>query len=364
MKELGSSKMSTEKIFVNCGVQSLPRTTHGESLNCRDLDQHYELIKSLGKGTYGEVMLAKCKKTKMEVALKILHKKTTKLKDFLREFNYSYYLSPHISVLKTFDVAFETPTSYVFAQEYAPLGDLFEKITPQVGLDEATTKIVVRQLAHALEFMHAKDIVHRDIKPENILIFNTETLWIKLMDFGMSKKVGTLVRKVSTGITYTPPEICDALKGERYTVEASADVWAFGVLIFCTLTGNFPWELAHDKDHFCAEFQQWQMRKTLKVPSQWKRFTPRALRMFRRLLEFDPEKRYPIRELYKYLNNTWISTSRSSKCSQNTSDSSNRSSQDDSMDELNNLLVNHGIETKVNKKNKEKRITEWVMTCS
>jgi len=321
-----------------------PRSSISESLYQQDLEDHYDVIKELGSGTYGKALLCQCKHTDTKVALKVLPKPNTKLKDFLREFNYSYYLSPHRSILNTFDVAFETPTSFVFAQEYAPLGDLFEAITPQVGLSEAHTKSVIKQLASALEFMHSKNLAHRDIKPENILLFDERFHKIKLMDFGMTKKVGTLVRKVSTGIPYTPPEICEALKGERYTVETSSDVWAFAVLIFCTLTGNFPWELAHHRDLFYTEFIAWQKRKTTKVPSQWRKFTPRLLRLFRRLLEPRPDKRCTIREVYKYLEDDWMTQSSSSKSP--AEEQQEESSVSDPMDELNAMLEKHGIDTK------------------
>ncbi len=332
-----------------------PRSSVSDNLYHQELEDHYDVVKQLGSGTYGKVLLTQCKQTGTTVALKVLPKSTTKLKDFLREFNYSYYLSPHRAILNTFDVAFETPASYVFAQEYAPLGDLFETITPQVGLSELQTKHVVKQVASALEFMHSKSLVHRDIKPENILIFDERFNKIKLMDFGMTKKTGTLVRKVSTGIPYTPPEICEALKGERYSVEPSADIWAFAVLLFCTLTGNFPWELAHHRDVFYTEFVAWQKRKTTKLPSQWRRFTPRMMRLFRRMLEPRPEKRCPMKEVFKYMDDDWM-------CQQRTSDDQEDSSISDPMDELNAMLEKHGIDTKVSKKLRERRISEWVLS--
>ena len=321
------------------------------------MEEHYDVIKKLGSGTYGKVLLAQCKRTGTEVALKLLPKSTIKMKDFIREFNYSYYLSPHRSILNTFDVAFETPNSYVFAQELAPYGDLFEAITPQVGLSEQHAKSMAKQIASALDFMHSKSLVHRDIKPENILLFDEEFTKIKLMDFGMTKKAGTMVRKVSTGIPYTPPEICEALKGERYTVDTSADVWGFGVLLFCALTGNFPWELAHHRDAFFVEFSQWQKRKTTKVPSQWRRFSPRMMRFFRRLLEVKPDRRGGIKETFKYLDDTWLQIPKSSP--ENTSETEEASS--DPMDELSAMLEQHGIETKVNRKFRERRISEWLL---
>lgn len=60
-----------------------------------------------------------------QVALKAVPKATTTLKDFLTEFHYSYFLSPHPSILDTYDVAFETAEHYWFAQEVAHLGDLW-----------------------------------------------------------------------------------------------------------------------------------------------------------------------------------------------------------------------------------------------
>jgi len=133
------------------------------------LEDHYTIEKELGSGTYGRVVLARCHATCSEVALKILPK-SVKLRDVIREFNYSYYLSPHTNVVSTFDVAFETSTAYVFAQEHAPLGDLFEAITPRAGLYEKQAKIVATQIASALEFMHSRCLVHRDVKVGYIYI--------------------------------------------------------------------------------------------------------------------------------------------------------------------------------------------------
>jgi serine/threonine-protein kinase SBK len=73
------------------------------------------------------------------------------------------------------------------------------------------------------------------------------------------------VRKVSNGIPYTPPEICEAFKGDCYSVDTGADVWAFAILLYTTLTGNFPWEMANVSDSYYVEFLAWQRHKTTKV---------------------------------------------------------------------------------------------------
>lgn len=67
-----------------------------------------------------------------KMALKFLRKKTTKLKSFLREYSISLYLSPCPFIINMFGIFFETDEYYIFAQEYALAGDLFDIIPPQV----------------------------------------------------------------------------------------------------------------------------------------------------------------------------------------------------------------------------------------
>ncbi|KAG7259765.1 hypothetical protein CRUP_018459 [Coryphaenoides rupestris] len=237
------------------------------------------------------------------MALKFVTKNKTKLKSFLREYSLTASLSCSPFIVTVTDVLFETEDCYVFGQEYAPAGDLFDIIPPQVGLPEEMVKRCMQQLGLALDFMHAKGLVHRDVKPENVLLFDRECRRVKLADFGMTRRAGCRVKRVSGTIPYTAPEVCAAGRSEGFLVTTGLDVWAFGVLVFCMLTGNFPWEAAAPSDAFYEEFRRWQKAgcPAGTYPSQWRRFTDDALRMFRRLLAAEPEQRCGVKDVFCFI---------------------------------------------------------------
>ncbi|UXI15620.1 testis-specific serine/threonine-protein kinase 1 [Sarcoptes scabiei] len=221
-----------------------------------NIETNYKILREIGCGDYGKVILAIHKSSHSEVALKAVPKCTTPLKDFLLEFHYSYFLSPHHNILDTYDVAFETIDHYYFAQEVAPFGDLAQ---------------------------------------------------VKLTDFGLTRRVGTLVKKRVKSLPTCPPEVWQAVLLEGYHIETGSDVWQLAVMICIMLTTKFPWEKADITDTHFTEFVEWQKRKLTRTPRYFRDFTPRALRMFRRLMEIKPSKRYPVTEIRKYLTNDWIS---------------------------------------------------------
>ena len=141
-------------------------------------------------------------------------------------------------------------------KDFARGGDLFDAIEPEVGLSENKARIYVYQIARGLEFMHSKNLVHRDIKPENIVLADEKGSSVKIIDFGMTLRSGVHVSRVCGSIPYTPPEICSASDETGFYVDPSCDVWSLGVLLFCMLTGSFPWEQAPLSYYECVQWQR------------------------------------------------------------------------------------------------------------
>ena len=271
------------------------------------LDERYTFLKQAGKGTYGTTWIAIDRELNQKVAIKAISKNSTNRTAFKRELKYSKHLSKHPNIITSHDTAFETKTSYVMVQDYAPGGDLFDAIEPEVGLHESKARAYFGQIAKALEYMHAKKLVHRDLKPENVVLGDIEGTFVQLIDFGMTLRTGTHVARVCGSIPYTPPEICNASDDVGFFVEPSCDVWSAGVLLFCMLTGSFPWEQATMSDANFVEFFDWQTGRG-KVPKMWQEFSPQLLELFSKLLALNPKDRCQIKEVQQYLSVQWFKT--------------------------------------------------------
>jgi serine/threonine-protein kinase SBK len=80
------------------------------------LTEHYDILQIVGEGWFAKILLAEHRNSGTELVLKALPKVLNSISDFYREFHYSLHLGAHRNIITTYDVAFETPGFYVFAQ--------------------------------------------------------------------------------------------------------------------------------------------------------------------------------------------------------------------------------------------------------
>lgn len=123
--------------------------------------------------------------------------------------------------------------------EYIEDGDLFEWVKTNGAMNEAETRSVVRQLASALNSLHAHNIIHNDVKLENVLY--TRHKRIKICDYGLCKIIDTESEQDGTLDYYSPEKI------KMYNYEVSMDWWALGILTFELLSAHHPYKVGDDE---------------------------------------------------------------------------------------------------------------------
>ena len=210
--------------------------------NLKSSLQTYQKVKSIGKGSYGEVFLIKSLQTQKEYALKetlITKNKEMFLYFSMNEINILSKLNnPYIISLKcAFKTQIDEETEKLnIIMEYVDNGDLNQLITKykddEKFFEEKRLLNWLFQICLSLLYLKENEIIHRDIKPSNIFLLKDDT--IKLADFGISKKVSKEDSMFIGTPVYTSPEI---ISKKDYSYKA--DIWSLGVtflqLIFLRL---------------------------------------------------------------------------------------------------------------------------------
>lgn len=202
----------------------------------------FQILKLVGKGTFGQVYQVRKKDTGRIYAMKVLSKKVIiqkkEVAHTLGERNILVRTattdSPFIVGLK---FSFQTPQDLYLVTDFMSGGELFWHLQKEGRFKEDRAKFYIAELILALKHLHQHDIVYRDLKPENILL--DANGHIALCDFGLSKANLTKNDTTNTfcGTTeYLAPEVL--LDEAGYT--KMVDFWSLGVLVFEMCCGWSP----------------------------------------------------------------------------------------------------------------------------
>ena len=195
------------------------------------LNNRYQIRHELGNGGMGKVFLALDTYLEREVAVKLLnrpHLGASGRALLLNEARAAARLS-HPNIVMVFDVGEQDDMPYI-VMEYVSGRPLSEQKLRRI--DEAIG--AARQICAALDHAHQKDLVHRDVKPHNVILIPEGVA--KLMDFGLARMLGGDTEGTVSGtISYIAPE---QIMGK--TVNHSADLYAFGVMLYELATGTLP----------------------------------------------------------------------------------------------------------------------------
>ncbi|XP_004479778.3 serine/threonine-protein kinase SBK2 isoform X1 [Dasypus novemcinctus] len=280
----------------------------GQTLVRAEVDELYRDVRPLGQGRFGRVLLVTHRQKGTPMALKQLPKASTSLRGFLYEFCVGLSLGAHAAIVAAYGIGIESADSYSFLTEPTLHGDLITYIQPKVGLPQPAAQRCAAQLASALEYIHSRGLVYRDLKPENVLVCDPDCWRVKLTDFGHTRPRGTLLRLTGPPIPYTAPELCAPPPlPEGLPIQPALDAWALGVLLFCLLTGYFPWDQPLvEADPFYEDFLIWQASgQPQDRPQPWYGLTSVADTLLWGLLDPHPRKRCPVGSIRGYLGQPW-----------------------------------------------------------
>ncbi|KAF2035190.1 kinase-like protein [Setomelanomma holmii] len=243
----------------------------------------FELLKVVGKGSFGKVMQVQKKDTHRIYALKTIRKAhiisrsevahTLAERSVLAQIN-----NPFIVPLK---FSFQSPEKLYLVLAFVNGGELFHHLQKEQRFDINRARFYAAELLCALECLHGFNVIYRDLKPENILLDYTGH--IALCDFGLCKLDMKDEDRTNTFCgtpEYLAPEL---LTGAGYT--KSVDWWTLGVLLYEMLTGLPPFYDENTNDMY---------RKILTEPLHFpgpEIVPPAARDLLTRLLDRNAEKR-------------------------------------------------------------------------
>ncbi|XP_066466550.1 serine/threonine-protein kinase MARK2 isoform X7 [Tiliqua scincoides] len=249
---------------------------------------NYRLLKTIGKGNFAKVKLARHVLTGKEVAVKIIDKtqlNSSSLQKLFREVRIMKVLN-HPNVVKLFEVI-ETEKTLYLVMEYASGGEVFDYLVAHGRMKEKEARAKFRQIVSAVQYCHQKFIVHRDLKAENLLL--DADMNIKIADFGFSNEF-TFGNKLDTFCGSPPYAAPELFQGKKYD-GPEVDVWSLGVILYTLVSGSLPFDGQNLK-----ELRERVLRGKYRIPFYMSTDCENLLKKF---LILNPSKRGTLEQIMK-----------------------------------------------------------------
>ncbi|OQV13360.1 Serine/threonine-protein kinase SIK2 [Hypsibius exemplaris] len=249
----------------------------------------YDISRTLGKGNYAVVKLAKHRITKTEVAIKIIDKSRldeANLQKIYREVQIMKQLD-HPHIIKLYQVM-ETKNMLYLVCEYASNGEMFDYIANYGRIPEAAGRRIFWQILSAVEYCHQRNIVHRDLKAENLLL--DVNMNIKLADFGFSNyfSPGVQLATWCGSPPYAAPEV---FQGRKYS-GPQTDIWSLGVVLYVLTTGSLPFDAST-----LQTLRDRVLSGRFRIPFF---MSTDCEHLIRHMLVLDPNKRFSIEQIKQH----------------------------------------------------------------
>uniref|UniRef100_A0A8C1TS25 non-specific serine/threonine protein kinase n=1 Tax=Cyprinus carpio TaxID=7962 RepID=A0A8C1TS25_CYPCA len=249
----------------------------------------YDIERTLGKGNFAVVKLARHRITKTEVAIKIIDKTqldAVNLEKIYREVQIMKMLD-HPHIIKLYQVM-ETKNMLYLVTEYAKNGEIFDYLAKHGRLSEPEARRKFWQILSAVEYCHNRNIVHRDLKAENLLLDGHMN--IKIADFGFGNffQSGKPLATWCGSPPYAAPEV---FEGQQYE-GPQLDIWSMGVVLYVLVCGALPFD-----GPSLPILRQRVLEGRFRIPYF---MTEDCEHLIRRMLVLDPSKRLSIGQIKEH----------------------------------------------------------------
>jgi hypothetical protein len=249
----------------------------------------HRILGVAGRGGMGVVYRALQLDLERPVALKLIAPQLAEDTAFRERFGRESRAAAsidHPNVIPIYYTGERDGTLYI-AMRYVEGSDLRTLVRAEERLDAGRAAHIVNQVASALDAAHARGIVHRDVKPANVLLGAADHAY--LTDFGLTKNLTSHTGSTRAGgwvgtLGYVAPE---QIRGER--VDARADVYALGCVLYHALSGSPPYQRDTDEATLWAHLHDDPPSVAAHAPGVPQRFDE----VLRRAMAKDPEERYP-----------------------------------------------------------------------
>uniref|UniRef100_A0A3Q1G3K2 non-specific serine/threonine protein kinase n=1 Tax=Acanthochromis polyacanthus TaxID=80966 RepID=A0A3Q1G3K2_9TELE len=265
------------------GRSSMPRCRNSVATTTSDEQPHignYRLLKTIGKGNFAKVKLARHVLTGKEVDLCVIC-----ISQLFREVRIMKMLN-HPNIVKLFEVI-ETEKTLYLVMEYASGGEVFDYLVAHGRMKEKEARAKFRQIVSAVQYCHQKCIVHRDLKAENLLL--DADMNIKIADFGFSNEF-TLGNKLDTFCGSPPYAAPELFQGKKYD-GPEVDVWSLGVILYTLVSGSLPFDGQNLK-----ELRERVLRGKYRIPFYMSTDCENLLKKF---LILNPSKRGSLEQIMR-----------------------------------------------------------------